>query len=264
MPSVLSIARRDIDFESNPIGHGGYSTVYRGRYKSSHVAVKRLNRPDTNELEILSKLKHPNVVSLIGVVDQRPDYFLILELCEGGSLRDYLKANTPVHELLCFAWAEQAARAIEYLQENVTVIHRDIKSNNFLITDLKTKNLKLCDFGISKTSAKTVTTEVKGTWGWTAPEVFKEERISPKSDIFSYATVFWEMLTGKIPFEGIVYPTIMHKVCILKERPPIPANCPEEISTFLRNCWKEDRYERPDIGEVLQTVINFRLQAQGK
>ncbi|XP_072049404.1 uncharacterized protein [Amphiura filiformis] len=265
MSDVFMIGRRDIEFNRDPIGHGGYSTVYKGKWNTTPVAIKRLNRPDTNELQILSKLKHPNIASLHGVVDQRPDFFLVLELCDGGSLRDYLnkKSNIPVHELLCLSWGEQAAKAIEYLQQ-CHVIHRDVKSSNYLITNLKSKNLKLCDFGISKTSAKTVTTEVKGTWGWTAPEVFSEEHISPKSDIFSYATVLWEILTGKIPFPGVEYPNIMFRVCTKKERPPIPGNCPQEISILLQRCWQEDRRERPDVAEVIHIVCNYRLKVQAK
>ena len=208
MSTVRRINYNEVDFRE-PIGHGGYSTVFKGKWKTRPVAVKRLNSPDNTEIEILANLKHPNIASLLGVVDEGPNFFLVLELCTGGCLRDYLnkKSNIPVHELLCLSWGEQAARAIEYLHSS-RVIHRDIKSNNYLITNMESKNLKLCDFGISKTSAKTVTTEVKGTWGWTAPEVFSEDHVSPKSDIFSYATVLWEILPEECPSQVLNIQTL--------------------------------------------------------
>ncbi|XP_072031730.1 mitogen-activated protein kinase kinase kinase 21-like [Amphiura filiformis] len=271
MSDCISFDRQEFIFQ-NEIGKGGFSTVYRVEWKtdkyikelhlnSRFAAAKKLNKVDDIELQILSKLKHPNIVKLIGIVDELPRYYIILELCEGGSLREYLDQNTnkPLSKLIAHCWVEEAALAIQVLKEN-NVIHRDIKSHNFLIT--RSKSLKLTDFGISKISDVTVTTEVKGTWAWVAPEVFTEHHLSPQSDIYSYGIVVWEIFTTQTPFKGCEYQNVMWRVCIKKERPQIPDDCPEEIARLLHQCWLEDRRARPDIGVIVGLVTAYRKTIQ--
>ena len=278
MAGVVSIAFDDLEF-GDEIGQGGFSTVYdvkwtrktrdntdepvRTQRETIQAAAKGLNKVHRSELEIMARLKHPNIVQLLGVVDDPPDFYLVLELCSGGSLRSYLDAHAQegLHPCLANAWGEQSARAMEYLRKN-QVIHRDVKSSNFLIS--ASKNLKLCDFGLAKEADLTVTTKAKGTWGWTAPEIFLENHVSPSSDIFAFGTLLWELFTCQIPFLNAPYHEVMERVCKKGERPPIPTNCPSEIASLMNDCWNANRTSRPHITQVLQKICNLRQQLQGK
>ena len=271
--NIRYIDRDDLEF-IDIVGEGGFSTVWKVKWNrkqrhsdhdddSTHctretieAAAKILNKIDTPELQFLAKLSHPHVVKLLAVVDKVPDFLFILELCERGSLESYLQshADEEIHPCLAYCWGEQCARAIEYLQQ-VNVIHRDIKSANFLIT--LRMNLKLCDFGIAKDTDITVTTNIKGTWGWTSPEVFQESHLSPFSDIFAFATVLWEILTRQIPYKGVKFQEIRRRVCS-GERLPIPEGCPEQIRDLITACWNGDRYQRPKIGHVLKIICSIR------
>ena len=151
--SFSKIKRSDLKF-GDEIGRGGFSTVYqatwrRSLFKSQEVAVKRLYKVQLNELEILSKLDHVNIVKLIGVVDEKTDFYLILELCRDGSLRTYLdkRNGRRLPDGQFFDWAKQAARAIEYLKK-MGVVHKDVKASNYVIAEKRI--LKLTDFGLAK------------------------------------------------------------------------------------------------------------------
>ena len=136
---------------------------------SIDVAAKKLHKRDVRELEVLSELDHPHIVKLLGVVDENTDFMLILELCDRGSLRSYLKElnGQRLTDKEFLDWAEQAAKPLEYLKQK-KIVHKDVKSPNYMI---KAENiLKLGDFGIAKnldhtTYNATETTSVK----WMAP-----------------------------------------------------------------------------------------------
>ncbi|XP_072033887.1 uncharacterized protein [Amphiura filiformis] len=240
------------------IGDGGFGTVFHMIWKKDgkadlDVAAKRLYKVDEHELDMLSMLDHPNIVKLIGVVPERVHFMLILELCEGGSLRNYLsnhRDDLPFE--LQRSWAEQAARAIEYLQHK-GVIHKDIKSDNYLIANGNV--LKLTDFGLARLGDKTTNhaTE-RGTAAYMAPEVFTEGILSPKLDIFAYGVVLWEIVTKQIPFAGQPRGNILYQVCQYQKRLPIPEDCPGEFASLMRQCWLEDRFKRPTITNILEVL----------
>ncbi len=217
------------------------------------VAAKRLYKVDDHELEVLSKLEHPNIVQLIGVVPEPVDFMLILELCEGGSLRSFLTNYTDdLPYDLQRSWAQQAARAIEYLQD-MDVIHKDIKSDNFVIASGNV--LKLTDFGLAKLTDKTMNdVSERGTAAYMAPEVFTEGILSVHHDIFAYGVVVWEIVTKKIPFEGCARNHIVFQVCQHHKRLPIPEDCPGVFASIMRQCWLRDRYKRPCIKKILEIL----------
>ena len=171
---------------------------------------------DVHEPNVLCGLDHPNIVKLFGIVDEDIDFMLILELCEGGSLRSFLDKGNRLSDEQIYDWAKQAALPLEYLKQK-NIVHKDVKSPNYLITGDHT--LKLGDFGLAKDIKETVSKATERvSYQWMAPELLKDHILSPKYDIFAYGIVIWEMWTGKFPYKGLEGQVITMKVCRDNER----------------------------------------------
>ena len=272
---MTKISHHDLQ-EAEVIGRGAFGTVFRMKWKSKHqyIAAKQVHFYDKegqekaeHEIEVLSRLSHPNIVQLHGVLQEAVElsvipgegaFTLILELCKKGSLKKYLGQNR--QEKLSpekfTAWATQAARAIEYLHKQ-GVIHKDIKSDNYLITEDDT--LKLADYGLSKFADKTIENATQsGTPAYMPPEIHTDEELSPTFDFFSYAVVVWELLTRQIPFKDFAPHQITFKVCHDDLRLEIPEDCPEDLAKLMRQCWEKERKRRPNIDEILRVVSKPR------
>ena len=248
------------------VGRGASGDVFRVTWKSKEfgniqAAAKKIpclknenvEEKFGSEVNYLQTLKHENIITYYGQV-VTPDYLVIVtEYAANGSLYDYLRQRTthlPQRQRL--EWAIQAAKGIGYLQDN-NILHRDIKSGNFLITS--DNILKICDFGIAKdlTSTKTTTSE-KGTVRWLAPEVFTEEKLSPKADIFAFGIMLWELETGEIPYKGIRSERVMWMVGNKGLRPEIPPDCYPELQDLMQRCWNGNRHKRPDVEKILERL----------
>ena len=237
--NINQINRNDLKFVKK-IREGGFSSVYQMTWMSPslgpiEVAVKKLIRHDEHDLEVMSKLDHPNIVKLIGVVDEKMDFMLILELCEGGRLSTYLNESKGkrLSERQFYDWAEQAARPLEYLRQN-KLFHKDVKSLYYMITSENT--LKL----------------------WMTPELLDKGILSPKDDIFALAVVLWELWTGKFTSEDLESKVVAWNVCHENVRLPIPEDCPESIKDLMRQSWDADWHQRPDIHQVI-LVVSYPL-----
>ncbi|XP_038073024.1 tyrosine-protein kinase SRK2-like [Patiria miniata] len=122
--------------------------------------------------------------------------------------------------------------------------------------------LKICDFGTARHCEVTVSTNsIRGSWAWLAPEVMGEPhnpqsntkpKVTPKSDVFSFAVVVWELLTGKAPFPGASALDMIKAVVIERRRPEIPTECPEPLRDLLTECWDHDHTKRPSMDEILR------------
>ncbi len=255
MPYAI-VPKEQLELEER-IAHGGFGTVYRGSWQNKVVAVKRVdNEEGKHELKFLSRVIHPNIVKLIGVTDNKLETDIILEYCDGGSLRSYLDEHRGTHlGKRFFEWAKQAGRPIEYLKE-IGVVHKDIKSPNYLIT--KGYILKLCDFGLAKVLDATITNATESaSYPWMAPELLKDSVLSPTYDIFAYGVVIWELWTTDVPFEGCESVNVMYRICHKNERPPIPTDCPKEIAILLKQCWETNWKKRPSMEQALAMVSRF-------
>ena len=238
------------------IGRGGGGIVYQGKCKSKPVAIKELHGGVDEErlqyeIERFSKLHHTNIISFYGAVTERNRVYVVTELAENGSLRDYLKSHPDPDLPQSLHWAMDIAKGVRYLHEN-SIIHRDLKSANVLLTaDL---TAKVCDFGIAKQTTNTTTklTAVQGTCAWMPPEAFRG--ISGKqSDSYSYGILLWELSTRKIPFsteDGFLLPGKI----MSGERPPIPDNCDPRLSRLMQQCWNEDRNSRPTFDRIVSIL----------
>ncbi|MCD9559114.1 hypothetical protein HAX54_016847 [Datura stramonium] len=198
------------------IGQGGYGKVYKGILpEGTIVAIKRAQQGSLQgkkefytEIELLSRLHHRNLVSLLGYCNEGIEQMLVYEFMPNGSLRDLLSAR--YGERLSLGTrlyiALGVARGILYLhtEADPPIIHRDIKANNILLDSKFTA--KVSDFGISRLAplpdAETsghVSTVVKGTPGYLDPEYLFTHKLTEKSDVYSLGIVFLELLTGMQP-----------------------------------------------------------------
>ncbi|VVB12786.1 unnamed protein product [Arabis nemorensis] len=214
--SFKELAEATDHFSSSAlVGRGGYGKVYRGVLSDKTVAaIKRADEASLqgekeflNEIELLSRLHHRNLVSLIGYCDEEGEQMLVYEFMPNGTLRDWLSAKGK--EALSFGMrirvALGAARGILYLhtEANPPVFHRDIKASNILLDP--NFNAKVADFGLSRLAPaledeeevpKHVSTVVRGTPGYLDPEYFLTHKLTDKSDVYSMGVVFLELLTG--------------------------------------------------------------------
>ncbi|CAM0909175.1 unnamed protein product [Alopecurus aequalis] len=200
--------------EGNVLGVGGFGCVYKAAFDGgATAAVKRLEGggPDCekefeNELDLLGRIRHPNIVSLLGFCVHGGNHYIVYELMEKGSLETQL--HGPSHGS-AMSWhirmkiALDTARGLEYLHEhcNPPVIHRDLKSSNILLdSDF---NAKIADFGLAVSGGNIDKGNLKisGTLGYVAPEYLLDGKLTEKSDVYAFGVVLLELLMGRKPVE---------------------------------------------------------------
>ena len=253
------------------LGEGGFSKVWKATFtdeneQTIYVAAKEVVSCSLEVKEILNmqNMSHENIIKFYGVWKGYDDkVYIIMELAENGDLRSFLNKCKQESKRLTkgcvLKWTYQGARALQYLTQNHTS-HRDIKSLNFMIT--QDGDLKLGDLGLATQLYETQhTDDQRGTTHWMAPEIYTKQERSPKSDIFSFGIVVWEMITAEIPYKeckGKGF-EIMNAVCGGK-RPKVPLTCPEVLKKLMMCCWDEDRDRRPDIEQVCQTLSRCKYK----
>lgn len=202
--------------ENNILGKGGFGCVYRACLDRGVVAaVKKLNccrqeveKEFENELEFLGKIRHPNVISVLGYCIHEDTRLLVYELMQNGSLETQLHGPSNGSALSWYIRlkiALDAARGLEHLHEhcNPLIIHRDIKSSNILLdSDF---NAKISDFGLAIYGGNHNKADLKpsGTVGYVAPEYLLDGQLTEKSDVYAFGVVLLELLLGRKPVEKI-------------------------------------------------------------
>ena len=195
---------------SNCIGNGGFGATYKAEIVPGNlVAIKRLAvgrfqgaQQFHAEIKTLGRLRHPNLVTLIGYHASETEMFLIYNYLPGGNLEKFIQERSTraadwriLHKI-----ALDIARALAYLHDQCVprVLHRDVKPSNILLDD--DYNAYLSDFGLARllgTSETHATTGVAGTFGYVAPEYAMTCRVSDKADVYSYGVVLLELLSDK-------------------------------------------------------------------
>ncbi|XP_057796270.1 G-type lectin S-receptor-like serine/threonine-protein kinase At1g11300 isoform X2 [Salvia miltiorrhiza] len=208
---MLSNATENFD-PANKLGHGGFGSVYRGRLQNGvEIAVKRLARSSNqgadefmNEVEVISRLQHRNLVRLIGCCVESEEKLLVYEYMPNGSLDTYLFGSLK-HKMLNWQRRkliiEGICRGLLYLHRDsrLKIIHRDLKASNILLDEVF--NPKISDFGMARIFGGNVdqanTSRVVGTFGYMAPEYALRGIFSEKSDMYSFGVLLLEIVSGK-------------------------------------------------------------------
>ncbi len=253
------------------LGEGGMGVVYRARYvkNDKQVAVKILpsdvNDPTIlgrfdRELEILRKLRHPNIVHCFGGATEGKDRYYAMEIVDGGGLDKLISRRGQLPWEMVVKYAQQMAAALEHAHQH-GVTHRDVKPGNFLIGS--SGQLKLSDFGLATfASARNLTAAGKtmGTFRYMAPEQIRGKEVGPQTDLYSLGCVLYEMLTGRAPFDGATPAEILDQH-LHKEAPRASAtafDCPASLDKLISMLLQKDPARRPvSATQVLESLAQI-------
>ncbi|XP_009776329.1 serine/threonine-protein kinase STY46-like isoform X2 [Nicotiana tabacum] len=244
------------------IATGSTGDLYKGSFQSQEVAIKVLKAECLNEVVqkdfvqevyILRKVRHKNVVQFIGACTKPPPLCIITEFMSGGSLYDFLHKTKGFFKLpSVLKVAIDVSKGMSYLHQN-NIIHRDLKTANLLMDE--NQLVKVADFGVARVQVQSgVMTAETGTYRWMAPEVIGHRPYDRKADVFSFGIVLWELLTGKLPYEYLT--PLQAAVAVVQKglRPTPPTHTHPILVELLERCWQQDPCLRPEFSEILEIL----------
>ncbi|KAJ7205761.1 kinase-like domain-containing protein, partial [Mycena pura] len=246
------------------VGAGGFGDIWKGLVRGQSVCVKIMRLFRNNDIQAVLKefgrealiwrqLCHPNLLPFFGL------YYLDNRLClvspwmENGNILEFLgrePANTDRLSLIL-----DVARGLEYLHEQ-KVVHGDIKAINILVTP--SGRACIADFGLSSVENamtlqfhhSTASTGRAGTPRYHAPELFKGQKPHPGSDVYAFACVCYEILTGQRLFHDLMNDMAVMFHVLEGNRPPRPMSCSESLWELLQNCWDGKAEMRPTAAQI--------------
>uniref|UniRef100_A0A182SQG2 Protein kinase domain-containing protein n=1 Tax=Anopheles maculatus TaxID=74869 RepID=A0A182SQG2_9DIPT len=211
-----------------------------------------------SEYQLLQEVNHPNVIRLLGACTKGDTPLLIIEYCQYGSLKNYLRLSRKlevlnadyenavepitVKDILSFAW--QISKGMAYLTD-IKLVHRDLAARNVLLAEGKV--CKISDFGLTRDvyedDAYLKKSKDRVPVKWMAPESLADHIYTTKSDVWAFGVLCWELITlGASPYPGIP-PQNLYNLLKQGYRMECPKNCSEEI--IVRSCWADDPKQRP-------------------
>ncbi|EOY01835.1 hypothetical protein QUC31_013582 [Theobroma cacao] len=266
----------ELDFtNSNIIGKGSFGEILKASWRGTPVAVKRILpslsddrlviQDFRHEVNLLVKLRHPNIVQFLGAVTEKKPLMLITEYLRGGDLHQHLKEKGALNPATAINFALDIARGMAYLHnEPNVIIHRDLKPRNVLLVNSSADHLKVGDFGLSKLIKVQNSHDVykmtgeTGSYRYMAPEVFKHRKYDKKVDVFSFAMILYEMLEGDPPFshyepyEAAKYVAEGHRPTF-RSKSYLP-----ELKDLTDKCWAADMNQRPSFLEILKRLEKIK------
>lgn len=249
------------------IGTGGMSDVYKAKDQKLNrfVAVKVLKQEFSENRNFVSKfrveaqaaagLMHPNIVNVYDVGEENGIHYIVMELVEGITLKKYIEKKVRLTTKEAISIAIQVAMGIEAAHNN-HIIHRDIKPQNIIIS--KEGKVKVTDFGIAKAaSSNTITSNVMGSVHYTSPEQARGGFSDEKSDIYSMGITLFEMLTGRVPFNGDT--TVSIAIKHIQDPMPSMRDFVPEIPVSVENIVMKCTQKSPDrryqsMGEMIKDL----------
>lgn len=239
------------------IARGSFGEVAEAEWKGKAVAIKSLMKYNTtaaqmlDEAVIIRNLDHRNIIKLYAISERKKFWVLVMEFAEQGSL------NCHGHSTLAkLRIAIEIVEALHHLHSREPpVLHRDLKPGNVLLMGDGT--VKLCDFGLSRyREASALYTGLAGTPRYMA----SDDRVTEKSDIFSFGMLLWALLTEKVPYQGVEDRLVGRKVD-QGERPPLDhdecfnsLSCGSQLTDLIGRCWHKDPEARPSAAAVVEEL----------
>lgn len=256
------------------LGRGGMGSVYKGVHTRSGqaIAIKviagsvanspRFRRRFAAEVETLQRLKHPNIVELVGFGEEQGLLFYTMEYVDGHSLHDHLRANTKMPWQEAVQVGIETAAALKHAHD-LGIIHRDLKPANLMLsTD---GQIKLTDFGIAKLFGGTDLTAVGsviGTADYMPPEQAEGKPVTVRSDLYSLGGVLYALTCGKAPFGGKSVPEVLYSVRynaapdLLEREPEVPT----ELAELVHEMLDKNPQRRPPtalvVGNRLKSILH--------
>ncbi|XP_027368099.1 probable serine/threonine-protein kinase SIS8 isoform X2 [Abrus precatorius] len=251
------------------IGIGSYGEVYRADCNGTEVAVKKFLHQDfsgdaltqfKSEVEIMLRLRHPNVVLFMGAITRSPHFSILTEFLPRGSLYRLLhRPNLRLDEKRRLRMALDVAKGMNYLHtSHPPIVHRDLKSPNLLVD--KHWVVKVCDFGLSRMKHHTFLSSKScaGTPEWMAPEVLRNEPANEKCDVYSFGVILWELTTTRIPWKGLNPMQVVGAVGFQNKRLEIPEDVNPVVAQIIHDCWQTEPHLRPSFSQLMSRL--YRLQ----
>jgi serine/threonine protein kinase/lipoprotein NlpI len=252
------------------LGKGGMGKVYRVEdvkvkeevalklIKSDIASDKRTIERFSNELKMARKIRHKNVCAMYDLGEEKGIYYITMEYVPGEDLKSFIRRAGPLNAAKAIFIAKQVCEGLTEAHR-LGVIHRDLKPGNIMID--REGNARIMDFGIArslKTKGTTGSGVIIGTPEYMSPEQVDQEEVDQRSDIYSLGVILYEMVTGRVPFEGEtpLLVAIKHKNEIPKDPKELNHQIPDDLSRLILRCLEKDRERRYGSAEELWKRLN--------
>lgn len=237
--------------------------IHRGYYRDEPVAIKTLFNPRVtdevkqeymDELLVMSKLNHSNIVKFLGACMTPPNLCFVMELCNTSVFEILHVHREALDEHESIRIAVDVGYAMEYLHSlKPCIIHRDLKSHNVL----RDYNgvYKLCDFGLVMVKSAT-----SGTPAYMPPELLLNKNFNRSVDVYSFGIFLNELLTSEIPFTQLDVGEVRRRI-ISGERPALPSlygNRPSRSTQLITKCWHQIPDQRPSFSKVVDELLEIQ------